>query len=95
MAASSEGLIEQKMAACEDDLPKMKRLAGVWKTKFSNICTGAATSIDRLHRNLGDTDLCARVAAKMLEILRNHEDVLRAYERIAIHDDMPDKLFST
>ena len=65
------------------------------ETKFTNSCGGAATSLSRLQRNLGDTDLSARVTAKMVAIRRNHEDVLRAYEILAIYNAMPEQLFNS
>ena len=46
--------IEQKMTGCNDNLPKMKRLAGILKTKFTNGCGDAASILSRLQRNLDD-----------------------------------------
>ena len=90
-----ETVAEEKLRGCEDDLPKLKRLAAVWKTKFSNSCNGVDGTIDRLRRNLGDFDLCDRLNTRIREIRGCYEDLMRAYEWIALHPDMPEQLFST
>ena len=94
MAESTDGTIEQKMAGCNDDLPKMKRLAGILKTKFTNSCGDTASILSRLQRNLDDGDLSARAMAQMVAIRRFREAVLRAYEILALHDGLPDQLSS-
>ena len=76
MAEHSEGSVGEKMACCQGDLPKMKRLAGVLKTKFTNSTSGAANSISRLQRDWEDLELSARIADKMVAIRRSHEEVL-------------------
>ena len=91
--ATGEG-VEQKLRACEDNLSKLKRLARVWKTKFSNSCVGIAGTVDRLRRNIGEHDLCDRLNTRIGEIRGNYENCMRVYEWIALHPDMSEKLFS-
>ena len=95
MAESTDGTIEQKMAGCNDDLPNMKRLAGVLKTKFTNSCIDAASILSRLQRNLDDAELSARATAQMVAVRRFREDVLRAYEILALHNALPEQLFTS
>ena len=76
---------EEKIRECKDDLVKLKRLAAVWKNKFSNSCNGIDVTIGRLRKDLGDFGLCDRLNDICKEIRSNYEDLMRAYEKIALH----------
>ena len=94
MAESTNDSIEQKMAELDDDLSKMKKLAVILKMKFTNREGDAARLLSCLQRNLDDCELAARATQEMSQIRRFREDVLRAYEIIALHGGMPEDLFS-
>ena len=85
-AAEHNDDIEQKMAEFEGDLPKMKKLAGILKMKFTNREGDAARLLSRLSRNLDDGDLASRAAQEMARLRIFRDDVMRAYEIIALHD---------
>ena len=86
---------EDKIQECNDDLSALKKLAKVWKAKFSHSCVGIDAAISRLRRDLTDPSLCDRVGAKVREVRDNFEDVQRIYEKIGIHEDMSEVLFQT
>ena len=86
---------EEKIRECEDDLVKFKRLAGVWKNKFSNSCNGIDVIVSRLRKDLEDLGLSDRLRSRCNEVRSNYEDLMRIYEKIACHEDMPELLFQT
>ena len=94
-AAEHNDDIEQKMAELEGDLAKMKKLAGVLKMKFTNREGDAARLLSRLSRNLEDGDLASRAAQEMARLRTLRDDVMMAYEIIALHDMMPEALFTS
>ena len=91
MAASTEDRIQE----CNDDLSALKKLAKVWKARFSHSCVGIDSAINRLRRDLTDPALCDMVLEKVREVQENFDNVQRIYEKIGTHEDMSELLFQT
>ena len=86
--------IEQKMDEFQGDLPEMEKLAEILKMKFTNREGGAARLLSRLSRNLDNNELATRATQEISYMRRFREDVMGAYEIIALHDRMSEDLFS-
>ena len=93
--AASAASVEDRIRECNDDLPALKKLARVWKTKFTTSCVGIEAALNRLRRDLTDPVQGDSVMEKVREVQDNFDNVQRIYEKIGTHVDVSEELFQT